>query len=135
MAGEAEVIGAPENGHTRHHLPKETVGEGEEVTANLNAGKMKVGKTRGRRTTRRGGRRTTAIFGAVVFSFHGSSECEMGAGKQQGERGRARLAFVEAGRGETLPRCGHGRRAAVAGSRLDWRGASGRMGKELKRGP
>ena len=66
MAGEAEVVGAPENGHTRHHLPKETVGEGEEGTTNLTTGKMEVGKTRGRRTTRRGGRRTTAIFGAAV---------------------------------------------------------------------
>jgi len=51
MAGEAEVIGAPENGHTRHHLPKETVGEGEEGTDNLTVGKTKAGKNRGRRTT------------------------------------------------------------------------------------
>ena len=44
MAGEAEVVGAPENGHTRHHLPKETVGEGEEGTANLTVGKNEGGE-------------------------------------------------------------------------------------------
>ena len=47
MAGEAEVVGAPENGHTRHHLPKETVGEGEEGTTNLTAGKNEGGEDSG----------------------------------------------------------------------------------------
>ena len=47
MADEAEVVGAPENGHTRHHLPKETVGEGEEGTANLTVGKNEGGEDSG----------------------------------------------------------------------------------------
>ena len=47
MVGEAEVIGAPENSHTRHHLPKETVGEGEEGTTNLTAGKNEGGEDSG----------------------------------------------------------------------------------------
>ena len=47
MAGEAEVIGAPENAHTRHHLPKETVREGEEGTDNLTAGKNEGGEDTG----------------------------------------------------------------------------------------
>ena len=88
MAGEAEVVGAPENGHTRHHLPKETVGEGEEGTTNLTAGKNEGGEDSGTadhvegRTANHGNlRRGGFRLPRLERVGNGSGEAAGGAGK------------------------------------------------------
>jgi len=99
MAGEAEVVGAPENGHTRHHLPKETVREGEEGTDNLTAGKNEGGEDSGTADHAEGWtanhdnlRRGGFQLPRLERVRNGSGEAAGGAGKGSARfcRGRAR---------------------------------------------
>ena len=81
MAGEAEVVGAPENSHTRHHLPKETVGEGEEGTANLTAGKNEGGEDSGTADHAEGRTTDLGVLRCGGCGFRALDECKNRVGE------------------------------------------------------
>ena len=75
-------------GARSHETRNKLHGEKEGSTAKLTAVTNRSESARGRQSAWRGGRRTTALLRWGGCGFLGSSKCEKGAGKQQGERGR-----------------------------------------------